>query len=60
MKKIDWIMRETDADLMLMSKVLNVSEIAACVMANRGIRSKNTALSFLFFFIERLRDVSPL
>lgn len=51
-----WAVRETDADLPLMSKVLNINEITACVMANRGIRSKNACLAFLSPSIERLRD----
>ncbi|MCL1862999.1 MAG: single-stranded-DNA-specific exonuclease RecJ [Defluviitaleaceae bacterium] len=51
-----WQILETDADLSLMAKVLNIKEATACVMAHRGIRSKNAALSFLAPSIERLRD----
>jgi len=51
MKKSDtgarWITRETDANLPLMAETLGISETTARVMANRGIRSKKTALSFL-------------
>jgi single-stranded-DNA-specific exonuclease len=54
MKK--WEIRETDADIKLMASVLNVSEITARVMANRGIRSKNAAVFFLAPSLERLRD----
>jgi single-stranded-DNA-specific exonuclease len=62
MKKAEtrWVMRETDADLSLMSETLGVSKITACVMANRGIRSKNTALSFLAPSVERFRDTMQL
>ncbi|MCL2217424.1 MAG: single-stranded-DNA-specific exonuclease RecJ [Defluviitaleaceae bacterium] len=51
-----WVMRETDADLELMSRVLNIREITANVMANRGIRSKNAALAFLAPSIDGLHD----
>ncbi|MDR0272476.1 MAG: DHH family phosphoesterase [Clostridiales bacterium] len=50
-----WVMRETDADLPLMSRVLRINEITANAMANRGIRSKNAAISFLAPTVERLR-----
>ncbi|MCL2357599.1 MAG: DHH family phosphoesterase [Defluviitaleaceae bacterium] len=52
----NWVLRETDADLPLMAQVLGVSETTARVMANRGIRTKNTALAFLAPDISRLRD----
>ena len=51
-----WSVLETDADLKLMSKVLGINEITACVMANRGIRSKNAALAFLAPSVSQLRD----
>jgi len=53
---MNWILRETDADLKLMSEVLQINEITACVMANRGIRRKNAALSFLAPSAERMHD----
>ncbi|MCL1877428.1 MAG: single-stranded-DNA-specific exonuclease RecJ [Defluviitaleaceae bacterium] len=52
----DWIIIETDANLQLMSQVLDISETTAKVMANRGIRSKNAALLYLKPIISRLRD----
>ena len=55
-----WVARQTDANLTLMSEVLNVSEIMARVMANRDIRSKNTALSFLQPSIDNLRPFSDM
>ena len=60
MKRIKsrWEMRETDADLKLMAKTLHIHEITATVMAKRGIRTKNTALSFLAPSIKNLRDAS--
>lgn len=42
-----WVMRETDANLTLMAQTLGISQVTARVMANRGIRTKNTALQFL-------------
>jgi len=45
MKK--WQTITTDADLALMSRVLGIKEATAMVMANRGIRSKNTAIAYL-------------
>jgi len=50
-----WVMCETDANLPLMSQVLNISPMIARVMANRNIRSKNMALSFLQPSIDNLR-----
>jgi len=55
-----WVMRETDADLSLMSQVLSISPIMARVMANRDVRSKNTALSFLQPAIENLRPFTKM
>ncbi|MCL2286445.1 MAG: single-stranded-DNA-specific exonuclease RecJ [Firmicutes bacterium] len=55
-----WVMRKTDANLSLMSEILNISEVMARVMANRDIRSKNTALSFLKPSIENLRPFSQM
>ena len=46
MKKI-WKFLETNADFALMSQVLNIHEITANCLANRGIRTKNTAINFL-------------
>jgi single-stranded-DNA-specific exonuclease len=51
-----WNVLETDANLQLMSQVLGVGEITAQVMANRGIRSKNTAVSFLYPTYEKLHS----
>jgi len=56
MKTSRWTILETDADLKLMSQVLGISQITANVMANRGIRTKNTALSFLMPTMDKLHD----
>ena len=42
-----WKLRETDANLDLMSKVLEIQMPTAAVLAHRGIRSKNTAIRYL-------------
>jgi len=56
----NWQMIQTDANLELMAKTLGVSEIAANVMANRGLRTKNTALSFLKPSLDKLHDAMQL
>jgi len=50
-----WQVKQTDANLALMSEVLGISELTARVMANRGLRSKNTALAFLKTSLSTLR-----
>lgn len=46
-KNIKWELATTDANLELMSQVLGITKVTATVMANRGIRTKNTAKAFL-------------
>ena len=60
MKTSRWTILETDADLQLMSQVLGISQVTANVMANRGIRTKNTALSFLMPTMDRLHDIHTM
>ena len=55
--KAEWKLLSTDANLELMSEVLGVSEITAKVLANRGIRSKNSAISFLHPSEKKLHDI---
>jgi len=57
MKTNRWTILETDADLPLMSQVLGISQITANVMANRGIRTKKTAQSFLMPTMDRQHDI---
>ena len=57
MKTSRWIIQNTDADLALMSKVLGISQITANVMANRGLRTKKTALSFLQPTLDKMHDI---
>jgi single-stranded-DNA-specific exonuclease len=60
MSETRWLMRETDADLQLMADVLKINEITAQVMANRGLRTKNAALLFLYPCVSRLRDAMEI
>ncbi|MDR2938968.1 MAG: single-stranded-DNA-specific exonuclease RecJ [Clostridiales bacterium] len=58
-----WGLIETDADLKLMCKVLGVDEIIATILANRDIRTKNTAVRYLwpeykfFFDTSKMKDI---
>ena len=56
MKK--WIMLENDANLDLMCQVLRIDRTVANFLANRGIRTKNTAIKFLNPCINFLHDTS--
>jgi single-stranded-DNA-specific exonuclease len=42
-----WVIKENDADIALMAKTLNISPILCEISANRGIRTKNTAIKYL-------------
>ncbi|MCL2873503.1 MAG: single-stranded-DNA-specific exonuclease RecJ [Defluviitaleaceae bacterium] len=42
-----WEIKKETADLKLMSEILNIDEITAQILVNRGIRTKNTAIKFL-------------
>ncbi|MCL2188511.1 MAG: single-stranded-DNA-specific exonuclease RecJ [Defluviitaleaceae bacterium] len=42
-----WEVKQTDADLGLMTQVLGVGEVMANVLANRGLRTKKTCQAFL-------------
>ena len=58
--KSKWILQETDADLALMSKVLQVNPITANIMANRGIRTKKTALNYLNASLDASYDAEAI
>ena len=47
MTKAKWVVDTTDANIPLMAETLGVSQITAVCMANRGVRTKNTAIKFL-------------
>ena len=44
---VKWNLLKTDADLSLMSQVLNIKKATAAVMANREIRSKKAAHAYM-------------
>ena len=53
-----WETKRTDANLPLMSQVLGVSETTARCLANRGLRTKNSALAFIRPDARRLCDIA--
>ncbi|MDR1539443.1 MAG: single-stranded-DNA-specific exonuclease RecJ [Clostridiales bacterium] len=55
-----WMLRSTDADLPLMSKTLGISETAALIMANRGVRSKKTCQRFMHPDLRLLGDAHAM
>ena len=52
-----WKIMETDANLALMAEVLGISEITARCLANRGLRTKNSASLHLCPSEQRLHDI---
>lgn len=60
MIKIKWQLKETDANLPLMTDVLGISEITANVMANRNLRTKKTAKSFLSPSMDNMHNVAEM
>ncbi|MDR2650640.1 MAG: single-stranded-DNA-specific exonuclease RecJ [Clostridiales bacterium] len=56
----EWLLKRTDADIKLMSKVLGVSENLALILAHRGIRSKNAAVKFLRPEMKFLSDIHKM
>ncbi len=55
-----WSIRKEPADIGLMSETINVSPIMAQVMVNRGIRTKNTAIKYLYPQIDFLHDTNTM
>jgi len=55
-----WINKENDADITLMSKTLNISPILCEILANRGIRTKNTAIKFLQPSLGFMHDIDQM
>ncbi|MDR1642373.1 MAG: single-stranded-DNA-specific exonuclease RecJ [Clostridiales bacterium] len=55
-----WILRQTDANLQLMTRVLGISPVAARILANRGIRSKLAAKRYLDPDIRLLAQASVM
>ena len=53
-----WLLKRNKVDAFKMGQALNVSDITACVMANRGIGNYDDAMSFIHCDIDRLSDIS--
>jgi len=47
MTQAKWVIDTTDANIPLMAETLNIPPILARCLANRGIRTRNTAIKFL-------------
>ncbi|MDR2168076.1 MAG: single-stranded-DNA-specific exonuclease RecJ [Clostridiales bacterium] len=55
-----WILRENDANIDLMAGVLKISPILCRILANRGIRTKNTAIRYLNPILGYLHDTAKM
>ena len=55
-----WIFKENDADIALMAKTLEIDPILCEILANRGIRSKNTAIKYLRPSLGFMHDISAM
>ncbi|MCL2375965.1 MAG: single-stranded-DNA-specific exonuclease RecJ [Defluviitaleaceae bacterium] len=55
-----WIIKENDADIALMAKTLKISPILCEILANRGIRTKNTAIKYLHPNISFMHDIAAM
>ena len=56
----NWLMHKTDVNIEQMAKVLGISPVVAAVMANRGIKSKLAAQSFLRPALSELFDTGNM
>jgi len=55
-----WITKETDANIPLMAEVLKISPILCEILANRGIRTKNTAIKYLNPSLKYMQDIKSM
>jgi len=55
-----WHIVKEEADIKLMTKTLNIDEITAQILVNRGIRTKNTAIKYLNPRLEFQHDEGQL
>lgn len=53
-----WVLKRNKVDLKKMGDALNISDITACVMANRGIGTYNDAINFINCDLDALSDIS--
>jgi len=55
-----WIYKENDADIALMAKTLDISPILCEILANRDIRTKNTAIKYLQPALGFMHDIGVM
>lgn len=55
-----WVLKRNKVDLKKMGDALNISDITACVMANRGIGTYNDAINFINCDLDALSDISSM
>ena len=55
-----WIIKENDADIALMAKTLKISPILCEILANRGIRTKNTAIKYLHPNLSFMHNIAAM
>ena len=55
-----WKIHENDVDIEKMAEVLKIDPVLCDVLANRGIRTKNTAIKFLNPKLEYLHDMASM
>ena len=58
--KTKWIIDTTDANITLMAETLGISPFTANVLANRGIRTRNTAIKFLRPDVSHMHDAGQM
>ncbi|MCL2752827.1 MAG: single-stranded-DNA-specific exonuclease RecJ, partial [Defluviitaleaceae bacterium] len=55
-----WVLRKNDANIELMSEVLKIDPVLCNILANRNIRSKNTAIRFLNPILDYLHPMDEM
>lgn len=55
-----WMIKQNKADIKKIAQQLNISEITACVMANRGVGNAQAAQYFLYGSKDSIRDPSGI
>ena len=55
-----WITKETDANIPLMAETLKINPILCEILANRGIRSKNSATKYLNPSLKYMQDIRQM
>ena len=58
--KAKWVIDTNDANIPLMAETLGISPFTANVLANRGIRTRNTAIKFLAPDLSHMHDAEQM